>query len=139
MADKKYELEFGLSDGTSQKVQFTAPQGPQGIQGEKGADGATGATGAKGADGTSVTVKTVSESTVDGGSNVVTFSDGKTVTVKNGNKGTAGKTAYEYAKDGGYTGTEPEFAAKMAADVVSVTYDESTKTLNISSVSGGGR
>lgn len=40
-----------------------------------------------GVDGTSVTVKSVSESTADGGSNVVTFSDGKTVTVKNGSKG----------------------------------------------------
>ena len=41
-------------------------------------------------DGTSVTVKSVSESTADGGSNVVTFSDGKTLTVKNGSKGTDG-------------------------------------------------
>ena len=40
-------------------------------------------------DGTSVTVKSVSESTIDGGSNVVTFSDGKTLTVKNGSKGNA--------------------------------------------------
>ena len=29
-------------------------------------------------------------------------------------KGEAGKSAYEYAKDGGYTGTEEEFSAKMA-------------------------
>lgn len=40
--------------------------------------------------GTSVTVKSVSESTADGGSNVVTFSDGKTLTIKNGSKGTTG-------------------------------------------------
>ena len=43
-----------------------------------------------GKDGTSVTVKSVSESTADGGSNVVTFSDGKTVTIKNGSKGSSG-------------------------------------------------
>lgn len=55
-----------------------------------------------------------------------------------GDKGDTGKTAYEYAKDGGYTGSESEFAAKLAADTVSVTYDADTKTLNISSVSGGG-
>ena len=42
-------------------------------------------------DGTSVTVKSVSESTIDGGSNVVTFSDGKTVTIKNGSKGSKGE------------------------------------------------
>lgn len=30
--------------------------------------------------------------------------------------GEGGKTAYEYAQDGGYTGTEAEFAAKLAAE-----------------------
>lgn len=40
--------------------------------------------------GESVTVTSVSESTEDGGSNVVTFSDGKTLTVKNGRKGNSG-------------------------------------------------
>lgn len=50
----------------------------------------TGANGSDGKDGTSVTVKSVSESTADGGSNVVTFSDGKTLTVKNGGKGSTG-------------------------------------------------
>ena len=59
-------------------------------------DGADGKTPVKGTDyvdgkdGTSVTVKSVSESTADGGSNVVTFSDGKTVTIKNGSKGSKG-------------------------------------------------
>ena len=47
--------------------------------------------GAPGKDGTSVTVKSVSESTADGGSNVVTFSNGKQLTVKNGKQGSAGK------------------------------------------------
>jgi lysophospholipase L1-like esterase len=55
-----------------------------------GADGAAGSNGSNGKDGTSVTVKSVSESTADGGSNVVTFSDGKTLTVKNGSKGSTG-------------------------------------------------
>ena len=44
-----------------------------------------------GADGTSVTISSVSESTADSGSNVVTFSDGKTLTVKNGSKGSQGE------------------------------------------------
>lgn len=43
-----------------------------------------------GADGTSVTVQSVSESAEDGGENVVTFSDGKTLTVKNGATGAQG-------------------------------------------------
>ena len=85
-------------------------------------DGSDGASGSNGKDGTSVTVKSVSESTADGGSNVVTFSDGKTVTIKNGKTGTngsngaAGKSAYQYAKDGGYIGTEAEFATKLAEE-----------------------
>lgn len=43
--------------------------------------------GSTGGAGTSVTVSSVSESTESGGSNVVTFSDGKTLTVKNGKDG----------------------------------------------------
>lgn len=46
-----------------------------------------------GADGTSVSVSNVSESTASGGSNVVTFSDGKKLTVKNG---AAGKDGDDY-------------------------------------------
>ena len=34
-----------------------------------------------------------------------------------GAAGAAGKSAYEYAQDGGYTGTEAEFAEKMAAEM----------------------
>ena len=49
-----------------------------------------GKDGSNGKDGTSVTVANVSESTADGGNNVVTFSDGKTITVKNGGKGDKG-------------------------------------------------
>ena len=31
-------------------------------------------------------------------------------------KGEDGKSAYQYAQDGGYTGTEAEFAEKLAAE-----------------------
>ena len=76
----------------------TGPEGPQGPQGEPGANGK---------DGTSVTVKSVSESTADGGSNVVTFSDGKTLTVKNGNKGSTGDKGDKGDKgDTGATGPQ---------------------------------
>ena len=33
-----------------------------------------------------------------------------------GDKGAGGKSAYQYAQDGGYTGTEAEFAAKLAQE-----------------------
>ena len=65
------------------------------------------------------------------------------------NKPSRGKSAYSYAQDGGYTGTEAEFAAKLAAEklpnpypltftgAVSETYDgSSAKTIEIPS--GGG-
>lgn len=57
-----------------------------------GADGAAGSPGKDGKDGTSVAVTNVSMSGADGGSNIVTFSDGKTLTVKNGSKGSSGVT-----------------------------------------------
>lgn len=34
-----------------------------------------------------------------------------------GSPGAAGKTAYEYAKEGGYSGTEADFAAKLAKEI----------------------
>ena len=37
-----------------------------------------------------------------------------------GEPGKSGKTAYQYALDGGYTGTEAEFAAKMAQEIPSL-------------------
>lgn len=61
-----------------------------GSKGSDGAPGADGSPGAAGKDGTSVTVSNVSESTADGGTNVVTFSDGKKLNVKNGSKGADG-------------------------------------------------
>lgn len=109
-------------------------------------DGADGQPGKDGSNGTSVTVKSVSTSSTDGGSNVVTFSDGKTITIKNGSKGStgatgatgpqgpqgadgaAGKTAYQYAQDGGYTGTENEFSTKLAEQAVSTAPQTLTDT-----------
>lgn len=52
-------------------------------------------------DGASVTVKSVTESTVDGGSNIVTFSDNKTLTVKNGHTGRQGFTFTPTVDDNG--------------------------------------
>ena len=67
-----------------------------------------------------------------------------------GATGADGKSAYSYAVEGGYTGTEAEFAAKLAAEklpnpypltftgAVSETYDgSSAKTIEIPSGGGG--
>ena len=61
------------------------------IKGPKGDPGYTPKKGTDYVDGTSVTVANVSESTADGGTNTVTFSDGKILSVKNGSKGSPGK------------------------------------------------
>lgn len=64
----------GTYDG-SQAVTINIPKAGTGPQGEPG---------------TSVSISSVSESTADGGSNVVTFSDGTTLIIKNGSKGSQG-------------------------------------------------
>ena len=64
-------------------------QGPQGIQGKTGPQGEQGPAGPQGEKG------------------------------EQGAQGDTGKTAYEYAKDGGYTGTEGMFAQKLAAEYLS--------------------
>ena len=77
-----------------------------------------------------VAIVGITESTEPGGSNIITFSDGSTITIKNGNNGSdgsdgsdgaGGKSAYQYAKDGGYTGTEAEFATKLATAYLPLT------------------
>lgn len=63
------------------------------VKGKDYFDGEPGYTPQKGIDyfdGTSVTITNVSQSTADGGTNVVTFSDGKTLSIKNGSKGSQG-------------------------------------------------
>ena len=92
-----YTLTLTFDNGTS----YTTPsiRGATGATGETGANGSNGKDGTDGKDGTSITITNVSESTADGGSNVVTFSDGKTVTIKNGSKGSTGATGSN-GKDG---------------------------------------
>ena len=94
-----YSPTVAISDITGGKrISITDKNGTKTadiMNGTNGADGAPGYTPVKGldySDGTSVTVSSVNESTEDGGSNVVEFSDGKTLTVKNGSKGSTGDT-----------------------------------------------
>lgn len=113
----------------------TGPQGPKGDtgdtgpQGPKGDTGATGATGPAGADGITPTIGAngnwytgdtdtgVAAQGPQGetGPQGIQGPQGDT-----GKDGVDGKSAYQYAVDGGYTGTEAEFAAKLAQEIPTV-------------------
>lgn len=81
----------------------------KGADGASGKDGAKGSDGEDGKDGTSVTVSSVTESTADGGENVVTFSNGQTLKVKNGSKGSKGEKGEQGDKgDPGEKGEQGE-------------------------------
>lgn len=112
------------------KATFTVKNGSKG---RPGADGQPGSPGADGNDGVGIaSIEQTASSTADGGDNVftITLTNGKTATftVKNGSKGSTGadgadgqpgengKSAYQYAKEAGYTGTEEEFAEKLARE-----------------------
>ena len=133
---------IGPSGENGKNGQDGAP-GKDGAAGLPGKDGKDGDPGADGKDGVGIqSVTQTTTSTEDGGTNIVTVTktDGTTSTfeVRNGRRGSTGpagadgkngqdgsqgpagadgKTAYQYAQDGGYTGTEQEFAEKLAADI----------------------
>lgn len=59
---------------------------------------------------------------------------------KDGEKGAPGadgKSAYQYAQDGGYTGTETDFMAKLAQEILSGTTDDLTPAQVYAAVSAG--
>lgn len=98
-------------------------QGPPGPAGQDGADGGPGPAGADGANGATFT-PAVSETGVLSFTNDGGLPNPDPVNIKgppgedgapgqDGTPGTDGKTAYQYAVDGGYTGTEEEFQALM--------------------------
>jgi hypothetical protein len=66
------------------------PQGLKGDKGDRGPQGDPGKSGEDGKDGTSIEILSIKESDENGGDNIVTFSDGHTLTIKNGAKGSTG-------------------------------------------------
>ena len=89
-------------------------------------NGHDGSDGNNGTDGIGITKSEIDEN----GNLVITYSDETTTTLgkvvgengkdgedgQDGEKGQDGKSAYEYAQDGGFIGTEEEFATKLAKD-----------------------
>lgn len=107
-----------LTDGTSYDI--TAPKGAKGDKGDAGGTGDPGKAATiqvgevtTGAAGTPASVSNV-------GTDEAAIFD---FTIPRGDKGADGadgadgKTAYVYAVEGGYTGTETEFAAKLAEEM----------------------
>ena len=108
------------SDGAKGDKGDTGATGPQGEQGPKGDTGETGPQGPKGSDG-------AKGDKGDKGDTGATGATGPT-----GPAGPTGKTAYQYAVDGGYTGTEAQFAAKLAEEgVTSVNGQQGAVTISI--------
>lgn len=112
------------TDGTTSI--FQVKNGSKGNDGAPGADGKDGADGQPGADGVTPNIQIGTVETLTTGSDATASITG---TAENpllnlgipkgadGQPGTDGKSAYQYAQEGGYTGTEAEFAAKLAEEM----------------------
>ena len=108
--------------GAQGPVGATGPHGPKGEKGDTGAQGPQGETGPQGPQG------------IQGETGPAGPAGPKGDT---GPTGADGKSAYQYAKDGGYTGTETEFAAKLAQEQLTGTTNDLTPTQVYEAVSTG--
>ena len=109
--------------GTTEAVVKNGKDGANGRDGADGQPGRDGVDGQPGKDGKDGITPTIGDNGnwYLGGTDTGKPSrgaDGATgATGATGEKGTDGKSAYQYAQDGGYTGTEAEFAAKLAQEM----------------------
>lgn len=103
---------------------------PKGADGEgKAADISLGLTSA--AVGQTIKVKAIDES------GKPTAWDAADMPSGGGQPGADGKSAYQYAQEGGFTGTEAEFATKLAQEQLTGTTNELTPTQVYDAVSAG--
>ena len=93
------------------------PEGKQGIQGEQGPDGKQGIQGIQGIQGNPGVSPSVSVSK-SGTVTTISITDATGTKKATINDGAAGKDAYQYAQDGGYTGTKAEFSAKLSVPFI---------------------
>ena len=99
--------------------------------------GTTGANGKDGAGGKDGTTPTIGENGNWYLGDTDTGKPSRGTTGANGKDGAGGKTAYQYAQDGGYTGTEADFIAKLAQEILSGTTDDLTPAQVYAAVSAG--
>ena len=108
-AISKEDLQTATNEALAQAKasgEFDGPRGPEGPQGPKGDTGATGPRGETGPQGPQGE-RGIQGETGPAGADGRDGADGQ--------PGADGKSAYQYAQDGGYTGTEAEFAAKLSS------------------------
>ena len=99
--------------------------------------GTTGANGEDGAGGKDGTTPTIGENGNWYLGDTDTGKPSRGTTGANGKDGANGKSAYQYAQDGGYTGTEADFIAKLAQEILSGTTDDLTPAQVYAAVSAG--
>lgn len=96
-------------------------------RGAKGEPGSPGAKGDKGDTGATPNLSIGTVTTLEAGQNATASMGGTAESPvlnlgipkgADGQPGTDGKTAYQYAVEGGYTGTKAEFAAKLAEEYI---------------------
>ena len=122
--EKGEKGDTGATGPTGQKGD-TGPQGLKGDKGDTGPAGPKGDTGDAGPAGPK-------GDTGDTGPQGPTGATGA-----QGPAGADGKSAYQYAKEGGYTGTEAEFAEKLAQVQLTGTTKDITPTQVYEAVSSG--
>lgn len=106
----------GADDGQMKKTPWVSMQGPPGPRGERGERGPAGADGGPGPKGDPFTYEDFTEEQLavlrgpqgPAGEKGETGAQGPA-----GAAGESGKSAYQYAQEGGYTGTEAEFGALL--------------------------
>lgn len=117
ITDKSGTTEAVVKNGKDGANGRDGADGQPGRDGTDGAPGRDGVDGQPGKDGTDGITPTIG----DNGNWFLGATDtgkpSRGATGAQGPAGIDGKTAYQYAVDGGYTGTEEEFAAKMAQEM----------------------
>ena len=103
----------GADDGQMKKAPWVSMQGPPGPQGERGPAGADGGPGPKGAPFTYEDFTEEQLAALRGPQGPVGEKGETGAQGTAGAAGVPGKSAYQYAVDGGYTGTEADFKALM--------------------------
>lgn len=126
---------FTYADFTA--AQLAALKGEKGDPGEKGNTGATGPAGPAGVPGKDGPKGDPGVPGKDGEKGDKGEPGDKGAPGEKGPPGEDGKSAYQYAQDGGYTGTETDFVVKLAQEILSGTTDDLTPAQVYAAVSAG--